>query len=63
LRIANLGALGGIVLAYGLSRVAGGLMVGVEITDPLTYAGAAALQAVVGLAACLMPALRARVIR
>ena len=59
LRIAGLGALAGVVLAFGLSQLAGGMMVGVERSDPLTYAGVAALQAVVGLAACLVPARRA----
>ena len=59
LRIAGLGALAGVVLAFALSRLAGGMIVGVALSDPLTYAGVAALQAAVGLAACLVPALRA----
>lgn len=34
-------------------------MAGVSLSDPLTYVWVVALQAVVSLAACLIPALRA----
>jgi putative ABC transport system permease protein len=59
LHLAGMGALAGIVAALALSRLAGGTIVGVSLNSPLTYAGVAALQAVVALAACLLPALRA----
>jgi putative ABC transport system permease protein len=59
LGIAGVGTVGGIVLALGLSRLAEGVMVGVALGDPLTYMSVAALQAVVTLAACLVPAFRA----
>ena len=59
LRIAGFGTVGGAVLAFGLSRLAEGMMVGVALNDPLTYVWVATLQAAVCLAACLIPALRA----
>jgi predicted permease len=59
MHLAGVGALAGIVVALALSRLAGGTIVGVSLSDPLTYAGVAALQAVVALAAGLLPALRA----
>jgi predicted permease len=59
LRIAGLGTIAGIALAFGLSRLAGGMMVGIDLNGPWTYVWVAGLQAGVGLAACLIPALRA----
>lgn len=39
------------------------MLVGVDDTDPATFAGVAALLAVVSLAACAVPALRAARVR
>jgi hypothetical protein len=58
-RIDGLVTISGIALEFGLSRVAGGMMVGIVLNCPWTYVWVAGLQAGVGLAACLIPALRA----
>ena len=60
---------GGVLLAMGLvlgvagalfaARVIRGLLFGIAPHDPATFAGVAALMAVIGLAACWLPALRA----
>ena len=49
--------------ALGLSRLMGSLLYGVTPTDPVTYAGAAALLLATGLAACTVPAWRASTTR
>jgi putative ABC transport system permease protein len=60
---------GGVLVAIGLAlgmpaaliatRVIRGLLFGVAPTDPATFAGVALLMAVIGLAACWIPAMRA----
>jgi len=52
----------GLLGALGLSRLISGLLFGVEPTDPLCFAGSAAVLLVVALAACFLPARRATVI-
>jgi predicted permease len=58
-RLIAFGYLLGVVAAYSLSRLAAGWLPGISATDPLMLAAAGAVIAVVGLGACLLPALRA----
>jgi putative ABC transport system permease protein len=59
LRLAGAGALAGLALAAGLSRLMGSQLFGVSPADPAAHAGAAALLLAAALAAALQPALRA----
>ena len=53
------GLVAGLALAAGAARLGGALFVGINVLDPLTYLGVAAVQALVVTLACLAPALRA----
>ena len=53
------GIAAGLAAALGLTQLMRNLLFGVRPTDPLTYAGVAALLAAVALAACYIPARRA----
>jgi predicted permease len=53
------GLVAGTGLAFVSSRVIRGLLFGVTPHDPATFAGVATLMAVIGLAACWIPAVRA----
>jgi len=59
LALALLGIGIGLVGAMSLTRVLGGLLFEVQPTDPLTFAGVAAVLAFSALAACYVPARRA----
>ncbi len=59
LRLAGVGMLIGFAAALGLTRFLASLLFGVGPSDPLTFAGVAALLTVVVLAACAGPARRA----
>jgi putative ABC transport system permease protein len=58
-RLIVLGYLLGAAAAYWLSRAVTGRLPGISATDPLTLTTVGAVVAVVGLGACLLPALRA----
>jgi predicted permease len=58
-RLAAAGIGIGLFVALGATRLLGGLLYGVEPTDPITFAGVAALLMVVAIAACAIPARRA----
>ncbi len=53
------GAVIGVLAAFALARLMGGVLVGVTTTDPLTYAGVSLLLTLVALAASYIPARRA----
>jgi putative ABC transport system permease protein len=59
LKLTAFGIVSGLVGALLLSRALASLLYGVSSTDPLTYATGAIALAVVGLAACYIPARRA----
>ena len=53
------GSIAGLALSAGAARLVASFLFGLEPGDPATFIGAAALFAVVGLAACYLPARRA----
>jgi putative ABC transport system permease protein len=57
--LVTLGMLLGTAAALALTRMMATLIYGVSSTDPLTFAGAVGLLAVVAAIACLLPAFRA----
>ena len=57
--IIGMGVLAGILAAGALARLVGNFLFGVAAFDPLTYASAALVLAVVALLACYIPARRA----
>jgi putative ABC transport system permease protein len=59
LGLTALGVAIGLTLATLVTRILGALLYGVAATDPMTYLGVVGLLAVVSLAACSLPALRA----
>jgi putative ABC transport system permease protein len=59
LTLVGVGLVVGVGASFALSRVISTLLYSVSATDPLTYAGVAALLAAVATLACLVPAARA----
>jgi putative ABC transport system permease protein len=57
--LAVAGTVAGVLASLGATRVARALLFEISPTDPLTFAGTAALLLVVALGACLLPARRA----
>jgi ABC-type antimicrobial peptide transport system permease subunit len=53
------GAIAGLVLAAGLTKLLGSLLYGVSATDPATFAGVALLALATTTVACYLPARRA----
>src|SRR5262245_15288297 len=58
-KVVLIGVVGGLAIARLASSAASGLMFGVSVTDPATYAAVAALLGAVAAAACALPAVRA----
>jgi putative ABC transport system permease protein len=58
-RLTLLGLALGIAAALGITRLLASLLFGISATDPLTFAGVAALLGFVALLACFIPARRA----
>ncbi len=56
------GSVSGVVLALGLARLVGSLLFDVTPHDPLTYGAVGGLLALVGTAACYLPARRATLV-
>lgn len=59
MRLAIAGAVIGLVIALGASRLIAAMLYEVEPTDPVTFAGVLALTLTVAAAACYLPARRA----
>ena len=55
-RLTIIGLVGGLLLAYGLTRVIAGMLYGVSPTDPATAMAVVVLLGVIALLACLLPA-------
>ncbi len=58
-RLIGVGLVLGLLLSIGVGIGLESLLIGIEPTDPITYAGVIAVLVVVAAAACLMPARRA----
>jgi putative ABC transport system permease protein len=59
LRITLAGCVAGLLLALGVSRLLMGMLYGISMFDPLTYAGVLLLTFIVAAAASLIPSVRA----
>jgi putative ABC transport system permease protein len=58
-RLIGVGTIVGLVASFSLTRFLASQIWGVSATDPWTFAAAATLVALVGVAACVLPARRA----
>ena len=59
LRLSIAGVAAGIAIAFLLAKVMSGMLYGVSVTDPVTFAGVSLLLAGVAMLACYIPARRA----
>jgi ABC-type antimicrobial peptide transport system permease subunit len=59
MRIATIGAVAGLGIAFATARLMSGLLFGIKASDPLTFVGVTLLLGAVAAAACLIPARRA----
>jgi predicted permease len=59
MRLAAVGVVFGLALAFGLTRLMKTLLYGVQASDPVTFGAVAAILSAVALAACYLPARRA----
>jgi putative ABC transport system permease protein len=59
MKLAGIGVVAGLAIAYALAHLLASLLYGVKATDPITFALVAIVLAVVALAATLAPARRA----
>ena len=62
-RLIGSGLVIGLVLSVGVGMGLQSLLIGIEPTDPITYAGVIGILTIVAAAACLLPARRAAVAR
>ena len=62
-RLIGAGLVAGLLLSIGVGMGLESLLIGIEPTDPVTYAGVIGVLLLVAAAACLMPARRAAVAR
>ena len=62
MKLAGIGVVLGLLLAYGTTRVLGSLLFGVKASDPPTFGGVAGILAIVALLAAYFPARRATAI-
>jgi ABC-type antimicrobial peptide transport system permease subunit len=58
-RLIGLGVAIGLLLSFGVGMGLQSLLIGIEPTDPITYAGVIGVLGIVAAAACLLPARRA----
>jgi predicted permease len=61
-RLIGIGLVVGLLLSIGVGMGLRSLLIGIEPTDPITYAGVIGLLSVVAAAACLIPARRAAIV-
>jgi ABC-type antimicrobial peptide transport system permease subunit len=59
LKLAGIGVVAGLAVAYGVTRLLGSLLFGVQAADPPTFATVAVAVAAIGLIAVYVPARRA----